>query len=224
MCLLQCDGFVCIQGHPARPMRTILISGLSYRQCLVSRLGKRRRFHLTYLKRTTRLAQIPSRVVMYYSRRAVQSPFVWMGVPTSLLFVPSLLFAHFAFGQDVGKQDNERLGNGSVITVMLHDTSGGSFLSSAVVKLFYGITPNGQRDTTRGVAEFVVTRFGNFTVVVSAPGYAEAQKTSRLTSLGGHKLISIFANPRLPQAPPRFPVDQCSRRKRSRRSIRGFGL
>ena len=142
---------------------------------------------------------------MYYSRRAVQSPFVWMGVPTSLLFVPSLLFAHFAFGQDVGKQDNERLGNGSVITVMVHDASGGSFLSSAVVKLFYGITPNGQRDTTRGVAEFVVTRFGNFTVVVSAPGYAEAQKDVTVDVAGRTQVDIYLRESSTAAGPPEVP-------------------
>ena len=97
----------------------------------------------------------------------------------SRLFICMLLclaFACFAFGQDVGSQEREYLGNGSVITVVVHDATGGLFSSLAVVKLFRGVTPSGQRDTTRGVAEFVVNKFGNFTVVVSAPGCAEVQK------------------------------------------------
>ena len=45
-------------------------------------------------------------------------------------------FACFACGQDVGSQEREYLGNGSVITVVVHDATGGLFSSSAVVKLF----------------------------------------------------------------------------------------
>jgi len=110
---------------------------------------------------------------MPHRRRAVRNPVRWMSV---LVLVPALLFARSMFGQDVGRQEHEYLGNGTVITVMVHDASGAAFSSSAVVKLFHGITPSGQRDTTRGLAEFVVTHFGDFTVVVSAPGYAETQK------------------------------------------------
>lgn len=95
--------------------------------------------------------------------------------PFFLLTLP-LLFACSAFAQDVGSPEREYLGNGSVITVMVHDASGEPFASSAVVKLFHGITPSGEHETTRGVAEFVVTHFGEFTVVVSAPGYAEVRK------------------------------------------------
>ena len=110
---------------------------------------------------------------MPHRRRAVRNPVRWMSL---LVLVPALLFARSMFGQDVGRQEHEYLGNGTVITVMVHDASGAAFSSSAVVKLFHGITPSGQRDTTRGLAEFVVTHFGDFTVVVSAPGYAETQK------------------------------------------------
>ena len=66
--------------------------------------------------------------------------------------------------------------NGSVITVIVHDPSGAPLSSPATVKLFRGVVPSGQRDTSRGVAEFVVIGLGQFTVVVAAPGYAEAQK------------------------------------------------
>lgn len=47
-----------------------------------------------------------------------------------------LAFASFAFGQDVGSQDRNYLGNASVITVVVHDARGGLFPSLAVVKLF----------------------------------------------------------------------------------------
>jgi hypothetical protein len=51
------------------------------------------------------------------------------------------------FGQDVGSQEKEFLGNGSVITVTVHDASGEPFSSSAVVKLLRGVVPSGQLET-----------------------------------------------------------------------------
>ena len=88
----------------------------------------------------------------------------------------SLLFASSLFAQDVGSQEKEFMGNGSVITVTVHDPAGAPLSSPATVKLFRGIVPSGQRETSRGVAEFVVIGLGEFTVVVAAPGYAETQK------------------------------------------------
>jgi len=95
--------------------------------------------------------------------------------PCFLLLAP-LLFAGWAVGQDVGSQEKEYLGHGSVITVVVHDPSGQPVSSPAIVKLFRGISPSGEHETSRGVAEFVVTHFGDFTVVVSAAGYDEARK------------------------------------------------
>lgn len=93
-----------------------------------------------------------------------------------LLALPWLVFGSSVASQDVGSEQKEFFGNGSVITVKLHEASGEPLSSSAVVKLFHGIFPNGQRDASHGVAEFVVKSLGAFTVVVSAPGYVEAQK------------------------------------------------
>ncbi len=98
--------------------------------------------------------------------------------------VPCLALASSLFGQDVGSQEKEFMGNGSVITVTVHDASGESLSSSAVVKLFHGVVLNGQRDTSRGVAEFVVIGLGEFTVVATAPGYAEAQKDVSVDTTG----------------------------------------
>jgi len=107
-------------------------------------------------------------------------------------------------GQDVGSQEKEYMGNGSVITVMVHEASGEPFSSSAVVKLFRGITPSGQRDTTRGVAEFVVTSFGDFTVVVSAPGYAEAQKDVAV-DITGRTQVDVYLRRTSPPGNPAVP-------------------
>jgi thioredoxin-like negative regulator of GroEL len=90
--------------------------------------------------------------------------------------LPCLTFVSSFAVQDVGSEEKEYYGSGSVITVKVHDASGEAFPSSAVVKLFRGAVPSGQRDTSSGVAEFVVNRTGEFMVVVAAPGYSEVQK------------------------------------------------
>jgi Tfp pilus assembly protein PilF len=96
--------------------------------------------------------------------------------PFLFAMLPVLVLASSLSAQDVGSQEKEFMGNGSVITVIVHDPSGAPLSSPATVKLFRGVVPSGQRDTSRGVAEFVVIGLGQFTVVVVAPGYAEAQK------------------------------------------------
>lgn len=108
-----------------------------------------------------------------------------------------LVFAVSLAAQDVGSQEKEFLGNGSVITVKLHEPSGQLFSSSAVVKLFHGVFPSGQRDVSRGVAEFVVTTLGEFTVVVSAPGYADTQKDVMLASTGRTE-VDVYLRPTSP--------------------------
>jgi Flp pilus assembly protein TadD len=105
-----------------------------------------------------------------------------------LAMLPSLALAFSLSGQDVGSQEKEFLGNGSVITVTVHDASGEPFSSPAVVKLFRGVAPSGQRDTSRGVAEFVVISTGEYTVVVAAPGYPEAQKDVSVDNTGSARV------------------------------------
>jgi len=139
------------------------------------------------MQRSYRTAQAPGhiRTNRYVSRLVARF---------LLSMLPSLAFDSAVFGQDVGSQEKEFLGNGSVITVTVHDASGEPFSSSAVVKLFRGIVPSGQRDTSRGVAEFVVTSFGEFTVVASAPGYAEAQKDVSVDTTGRAR-VDIYLRP-----------------------------
>jgi uncharacterized protein HemY len=98
------------------------------------------------------------------------------------------------FGQDVGSQEKEFNGNGSLITVTVHDASGAPFSASAVVKLFRGIVPSGQRETSRGVAEFVVMGKGEFTVVAAAPGYPEVQKDFSIDKTGNER-VDIYLRP-----------------------------
>jgi len=115
-------------------------------------------------------------------------------VRSLLLMLPSLVLTSWVFGQDVGSQEKEFLGNGSVITVTVHNASGEPFSSPAVVKLFRGVVPSGQRDTSRGVAEFVVIGLGEFTVDVSAPGYAEAQKDVSVDTTGRVQ-VDVYLRP-----------------------------
>jgi Flp pilus assembly protein TadD len=107
------------------------------------------------------------------------------------LLLLSLFLAHSVFAQDVGSQEKELMGNGSVITVVIHDGSGEPFSSTAMVKLFRGMTPSGQQNTTRGVAEFVVTHFGEFTVVASAPGYPEVRKDVTV-DVAGRTQVDVY--------------------------------
>jgi len=62
------------------------------------------------------------------------------------------------------------------------------------VKLFRGVVPSGQRDASRGVAEFVVIGLGDFTVVVTAPGYAEAQKDVSV-DITGRVRVDVYLRP-----------------------------
>ena len=108
-----------------------------------------------------------------------------------------LTLAYSVFSQDVGSQEKEYMGNGSVIRVVVHDAAGGPISSLAVVKLQRGITPSGQQNTMQGVAEFVVTKSGEFTAVVSAPGYTEAQKDVTVTS--GRAQVDVYLRRNLPE-------------------------
>lgn len=121
---------------------------------------------------------------MRYSRRTDQGPgraraeqFLLTVCACSFhVLLVSLLCASSSVAQDLGSQEKEYLGNGVVIDILVHEPSGEPVSSPALVKLFRGIAPSGQQNTTRGVAEFVVNRFGEYTVVVTAPGYPEVRK------------------------------------------------
>jgi len=111
-----------------------------------------------------------------------------------ILISPSLALTSSLSGQDVGNQEKEFLGSGAVITVNVHDASGESFSSSAVVKLFRGMVPTGQLETSRGVAEFVIVGTGQYTVIVAAPGYAEAEKDVPLDGTGIAR-VDVYLRP-----------------------------
>ena len=133
------------------------------------------------MRSSYRRAPVPGqrRTLQYVSRVVVRF---------LLSLLPSLTITSSLFAQDVGSQEKEFMGNGSVITVTLHDASGAPLSSSAVVKLFHGVVLSGQRETSRGVAEFVVIGLGEFTVVAAAPGYTETQKDVSVDTTGRERV------------------------------------
>ena len=114
--------------------------------------------------------------------------------PFLLATLPALALASSLSAQDVGSQEKEFMGNGSVITVTVYDASGAPLASPATVKLFRGVVPSGQRDASRGVAEFVVIGLGEFTVVVAAPGYPEVQKEVSV-DITGRARVDVYLRP-----------------------------
>jgi hypothetical protein len=105
--------------------------------------------------------------------------------------MPCLAFALPAFCQDAGSVEKESYGNESVISVVVHDGSGGLTSTPAMVKLYRGAIPSGRQETSRGVAELVVTTLGEFTVNVSAPGYEETQKDVSV-QIAGRAQVDVY--------------------------------
>ncbi|MGC1484157.1 MAG: tetratricopeptide repeat protein [Candidatus Acidiferrum sp.] len=88
-----------------------------------------------------------------------------------------LLFVFPACCQDSGSAERESYGNGSEITITVHDSSGELISTAAMVKLYRdGTILSRQGQTSRGSAVLVVNNLGEFTVMVEAAGYENAQK------------------------------------------------
>jgi Tfp pilus assembly protein PilF len=104
------------------------------------------------------------------------------GFPLSLLI--GLLLVVPSGAQNTGTAETEFYGKGVAISVVVHSPSGQTISSLAVVRLFRGTIPAGQAETTVGRAELVVNEVGDFTVVVQAGGYANAQKDFTINSAG----------------------------------------
>jgi Flp pilus assembly protein TadD len=108
--------------------------------------------------------------------------------PSSSEFLLSLLIGLLLVvpsgAQNTGTAETEFYGKGVAISVVVHSPSGQPISSLAVVRLFRGTIPAGQAETTVGRAELVVNEVGDFTVVVQAGGYANAQKDFTINSAG----------------------------------------
>jgi Tfp pilus assembly protein PilF len=113
-------------------------------------------------------------------------------VASFLLLASSLVFTSACFSQDNGTAEREYHGKGVELTVTIHDGSGDVLSVPAVVKLYRdGSIPDGQTETTRGNAVFVVTNIGEFTIDVKAAGYAEAQKDVSVPA-PGHVQVDVY--------------------------------
>jgi Tfp pilus assembly protein PilF len=121
----------------------------------------------------------------------------------------SLLLPAASFSQDTGTAEREYHGKGVELTVTIHDSSGEVLSIPAVVKLFRdGSLPDGQAETTRGSAIFVVTNIGEFTIDVKAAGYAETQKEVSIPA-PGHVQVDVYLKSSASKdgsAPPGRPI------------------
>jgi cytochrome c-type biogenesis protein CcmH/NrfG len=118
------------------------------------------------------------------------------GIGRSLDSVCLLAFSCLAVvvsaeGQEVGSEGKEMFGSGSVISVKVHAGSTGESPSSAEVRLLLGSVPAAQRNTSSGVAEFVVNQLGEYTVIVTAPGFTEQQKDVSV-QITGRTQVDIY--------------------------------
>ena len=95
------------------------------------------------------------------------------------LFLPFVVFS-----QDNGTAEKEWFGNGVAISVTVHDDSGAPISSPVTVKLLRGMVPAIQTETSGGKAVLIVNRLGEFTLVVDAPGFQEAQKDISIGATG----------------------------------------
>lgn len=88
-----------------------------------------------------------------------------------------VMMAWPAYCQDSGSAERESFGNGSEITVTVHDASGEPIATPTMVKLYReGTILSRQGETSRGSAVLVVNSLGEFTVAVEAAGYESVQK------------------------------------------------
>ncbi len=102
-----------------------------------------------------------------------------------LPIVACVVFTPPACCQDSGSLDKELHGSGAEITVMVRDSSGEPISSIAMVKLLRdGATPSRQGETSRGRAVLVVNKLGEYTLIVEAAGYENAQKDVSVSATG----------------------------------------
>src|SRR5262249_32427353 len=88
----------------------------------------------------------------------------------------TLLFPLAIFSQDSGSIEKEFFGNGVQISVAVHDDSGAPISTQGTVSLFRGTIPCGRAETSNGNAMLVVNGIGDFTVVVTVPGFGEGRE------------------------------------------------
>ena len=97
--------------------------------------------------------------------------------------------------QDSGSKATEYFGNGAEINVIVHDGIGNPISSTAMVRLYRdGNIPSGEGATSHGRVRFVVTSFGEFTVVVEPAGQPIVQKDVSVRATGETQ-VDVFLRP-----------------------------
>jgi len=143
-----------------------------------------------------------------------------------MLLVFLLALPAVVHSQDAGAPETQLFGRGVAISVGVHEASGEPISSPAIVKLFRGRTiPDGQSETVRGRAELFTNNLGDFTVVVEAAGYANAQKDLSINS-GGRVDVDIYLR-RLsahPTNPPGRPLLAPKARKAVDEGLQALGV
>lgn len=115
--------------------------------------------------------------------------------PRLPLLIVCFAFAISAHGQDSGSEVSEFHGRGSEITVTLHNGSGELITTPALVKIFRGGTVlSRQGETSRGSAILVVNSLGQYTVIVEAAGYQNAQKDLSV-DVTGRTQVDLYLRP-----------------------------
>jgi tetratricopeptide (TPR) repeat protein len=103
-----------------------------------------------------------------------------------------LVFALPGICQDNGSEVSEFRGNGAEISVTVRDATGEPLTSEAMVKLYRdGSIPSGSAETSRGRAALIVNFVGEFTVIVKAAGYEDAQKDVS-ARVSGRYAVDVF--------------------------------
>jgi Tfp pilus assembly protein PilF len=126
--------------------------------------------------------------------------------------------------QDTGTAATEFYGKGAAVSVVVHAPSGEPISSSAMVKLFRGTIPAGQAETSLGRAELVVTDLGDFTVVVQAAGYSNAQKDFSINAAGRAEVdVYLRASSANPTAVPGRPLLAPKARKAVDEGLQALG-
>jgi Tfp pilus assembly protein PilF len=116
----------------------------------------------------------------------------WLAMRFLIPIMPIILFAFPVFSQDARREEDRFHGNGAEITVNVHDSSGQPISSVAMVKVYReGSIPSGQAQTSHGAAVLIVNTLGDFNLVVSAPGYTDAQKEV-LVRVSGRMQVDVY--------------------------------
>ena len=100
-----------------------------------------------------------------------------------------------AWPQERGSKETETFGSGTEITVMVHGSSRETLASVAMVKLLRGGSIlSAQGETSDGRSVLVVKSLGEFTVLVQAAGYADAQKEISINGSGSTQ-VDVYLRP-----------------------------